>query len=75
MHNQNELHTEKEIKRILQQEVEIPEPVVNRIEETLAYITQTSSRSQKPAGSKTEMSVSTAHFVNNNRKQQPQTAS
>lgn len=73
MHNQNELHTEKEIKRILQQEVEIPEPVANRIEETLAYITQTSAQSRKTAGSKTQTPVSAAHFANSNRKQQPQT--
>lgn len=68
MHNQNELHTEKEIKRILQQEVEIPEPVANRIEETLAYITQTSAQSRKTAGSKTQTPVSAAHFANSNRK-------
>lgn len=40
MHNQNELHTEKEIERMLKQKVEIPELVVNRIEETLDQIRQ-----------------------------------
>lgn len=38
MHKQNELHTEKEIKRMLRQEVEIPELVADRIEETLNTI-------------------------------------
>lgn len=38
MHKQNELHTEKEIKRMLGQEVEIPELVADKIEETLNTI-------------------------------------
>lgn len=38
MNKQNELHTEKEIKRMLGQDVEIPELVVDRIEETLDTI-------------------------------------
>lgn len=40
MHNQNELHTEKEIERMLKQKVEIPELVADRIEETLNQIRQ-----------------------------------
>lgn len=50
MHNQNELHTEKELERMLKQKVEIPELVADRIEETLNQIRQDAAcgGNQKP---------------------------
>lgn len=54
MHNQNELHTEKEIERMLKQKVEIPELVADRIEETLNQIRQDAAcgGNQKPGQKK-----------------------
>lgn len=67
MHNQNELHTEKEIERMLKQKVEIPELVANRIGETLGQIRQDADDGRKQRQGKKDGKVT--NFIKKNKGQ------
>lgn len=67
MHNQNELHTEKEIERMLKQKVEIPELVANRIGETLGQIRQDADGGRKQRQGKKDGKVT--NFIKKNKGQ------
>lgn len=67
MHNQNELHTEREIERILKQKVEIPKLVANRIEETLEEIRQDAVCGKNQRQKRKEVKVT--NFKEKNKRQ------